>query len=118
MIRLERTGSDQSVRALLARLCDQEFQFPGFVPAKGEAGLIVALNKQLWTAQGLGKPGQCFDQSGQMSESNSWNIHRTVNNRPIIYGAPSNISRLTAVQPRKRLDVSGNVVDSQDERDF
>ena len=95
MIRLERARSDQSARAELARFGDQEFQFPGFVPAKGKAGLIVALNKQLRAAQDLGKPGQRFDRSGQMSESNSWNIHRTVNNRSIIYGAAGNISRLS-----------------------
>jgi hypothetical protein len=55
MIGLQRPASNQRLRGLVTRFRYEKFQFSSLVTAKGKSGLIVALDQQTWSAQGLGK---------------------------------------------------------------
>jgi hypothetical protein len=48
MIRLKGAACDERLRALVACVRQEEFQFACFVAAQCESGLIVALNQQTW----------------------------------------------------------------------
>ncbi|MCK7520562.1 MAG: hypothetical protein MZV64_24145 [Ignavibacteriales bacterium] len=53
MIGLHRARRDQRLRTLLARFRHEEFQFAGLVAAEGEPGLVVALDQNARSSQGL-----------------------------------------------------------------
>ena len=50
MIGLQCPARYQSLRTLVTCFCYQEFQFTSLVAAKGEPGLVVALNQQMRSA--------------------------------------------------------------------
>jgi len=51
MVGLQRAVRDHRVRALRARLADEELEFARFVAAGGEAGAVVAFEPQIRAAE-------------------------------------------------------------------
>jgi len=74
VIGLQRAASDQSPGALFLRFGNEKFQFASFVTAKGETGLVVALDQNARSAQKLRKTREFFDWRRQMSKMEAGNI--------------------------------------------
>jgi len=68
VIGLDRPRRDHHPRSLAARFRDKEFQFAGFIAAKGQPGLVIAFDEEARPAKDFGQPGHFFNGSWQVGK--------------------------------------------------
>ena len=61
VVGLGRADRDQGFRAVGLRFGQQKFQLAGFIAAKSQAGLVIALDPQARAAQGRAQARHGFD---------------------------------------------------------
>ncbi len=74
VVGLQSPGGDERIGPGRLGFGHQEFQFAGLVAAKGEAGLVVALDQQVRAMQGFFQPRHGFNGCGQVGKTNTRNI--------------------------------------------
>jgi hypothetical protein len=71
MIGLGGTLGDDMRGSLRQRIAKKELEFAGLVPAGRKTGAIIALDEYIGTAKVLAQPGQGFQWSRGMAESDT-----------------------------------------------